>query len=89
MVRRHGTLPKTWLAVGRDQWQAHHLVSMTLLEILTVHGNLCLALKHPKNYGPSRRVIEHVLNELEIILDMANVPIPEGGWRADGPRETS
>lgn len=31
-------------------------VSASLLTWITVHGNLCLALRHPQNRGPSRKL---------------------------------
>jgi hypothetical protein len=31
-------------------------VKANLLTWITVHGNLCLALRHPQNQGPSRKV---------------------------------
>lgn len=42
-------------------------VEATLLDWMTVHGNLCLALRHPQNSGPSRATVVkmiHVLGKL-------------------------
>ncbi len=35
-----------------------------LMTWLTVHGNLSLALRHPGNVGPSRKVVEVFLEQL-------------------------
>jgi hypothetical protein len=36
----------------------------TGLTWMAVHGNLCLALRHPANSGPSRKLIENFVRQL-------------------------
>lgn len=43
-----------------------------LLTWMAVHGNLCLALRHPQNRGPSRSVI------LEFLTDLSNLIVERG-----------
>lgn len=43
-------------------------VVATLHEWLTVHGNLCLALRHPENTGPSRVLIVGMIYRIGKIL---------------------
>lgn len=31
---------------------------------MAIHGNLCLALRHPSNTGPSRLLVKEFLNQL-------------------------
>ena len=35
---------------------------------MTVHGNLCLGLRHPNNTGPSRKIVENFVEALEAML---------------------
>jgi len=51
-------------------------VEANLLTWLTVHGNLCLALRHPQNRGESRRyavafvkVLGRMLVDLDVITE--------------------
>jgi len=39
-------------------------VTTNLLTWLAIHGNLCLALRHPKNSGPTRQYIIKFVKEL-------------------------
>lgn len=36
-----------------------------MINWMAIHGNLSLALRHPKNYGPSRALVETILKILE------------------------
>ena len=40
---------------------------------LAVHGNLCLSLRHPRNTGPSRKMVEHMVYAIEQALLVAGV----------------
>ena len=46
--------------------RAHYLVKVeaTAFEWMTVHGNLCLALRHPQNRGPSREACMNIVRKL-------------------------
>lgn len=39
-------------------------ITASLLTWITVHGNLCLALRHPQNRGPSRKLAVEFVKEL-------------------------
>jgi len=41
---------------------------MSALHLLIVHGNICLGLRHPDNYGPSRELALEFVNYAENIL---------------------
>jgi hypothetical protein len=40
----------------------------TLLEWLAIHGNLCLALRHPQNQGDSRALLVGFVHRLSKLL---------------------
>jgi hypothetical protein len=40
---------------------------------LALHGNLCLALRHPENHGHSRALVEQLVEDLEALLEGAGV----------------
>jgi hypothetical protein len=44
------------------------LPNWSALEILAVHGNLCLALRHPENIGACRRLVIEAVHALEAVL---------------------
>jgi len=44
--------------------QTKTTVTTNLLTWLTIHGNLCLALRHPENQGPSREYIVNFVKNL-------------------------
>lgn len=52
-------------------------LTLTQVEILTILGNLILALKHPDNEGPSSYMARHVATELAEILIKSKFDIPE------------
>jgi len=43
-------------------------VTADLLTWLTIHGNLCLALRHPQNRGPSRQFVVNFVKRLGQML---------------------
>jgi len=51
-----------WMLLTQSQ------VTANLLTWLTVHGNLCLALRHPQNQGPSRRFVVDFVKQLGELL---------------------
>lgn len=66
-------------------------VELPLIAWLAIHGNLCLALRHPQNRGPSRLtcidalerlaelIIEHGLMTREEMAEAHRVEQQEGG----------
>lgn len=46
----------------------HVIVDGTLLDWMTVHGNLCLALRHPQNKGESRALVVSMVYKLGTLL---------------------
>lgn len=43
-------------------------VTATLLQWMTVHGYLCLALRHPQVNGPSRALALDFVEQLSVLL---------------------
>jgi hypothetical protein len=43
-------------------------LTATLLEWMTLHGNLCLGLRHPENQGPSREFAIRVRDRIAALL---------------------
>jgi hypothetical protein len=48
-------------------------LELPMLTLTTIHGNLCLALRHPENTGPAREIAEEVLASLEEVFLRAGV----------------
>ena len=47
---------------------SHVSVEASVLTWMTVHGNLCLALRHPSNQGESRRVALAMIDQISTLL---------------------
>ena len=45
-------------------WRKHVTLELSLLTVMAVHGNLCLALRHPANRGPSTRLVVALVRQL-------------------------
>jgi len=45
-------------------WKSQAQVNAPMFIWLAVHGNLCLALRHPENRGPSRPYVEQFVKQL-------------------------
>ena len=43
-------------------------VEADLFTWMSVHGNLQLALRHPENQGPSRKIVENFVEALAAVL---------------------
>ncbi len=61
-----------WTRSG-EGFLTHLRVELTALQMLTVHGNLCLALRHPENLGSSRRFCIEAVHALEKVLQEEGV----------------
>jgi len=74
-------------------WMQRITLELNLLTIMALHGNLCLALRHPANRGPSTHLVAAVVRQLgEVLLargaltaaelaDVYAVEAEEGGCR--------
>jgi len=49
-------------------WMQHVTRELNLLTIMAIHGNLCLALRHPANRGPSTQLVAAVVRQLGEVL---------------------
>lgn len=56
------------MMVDASKAMENRTVDGTLLEWLTVHGNLCLALRHPQNDGPSRATVVSMIHRIGKLL---------------------
>lgn len=54
--------------MNADQLHRRVTVDLDLLSVLTTHGCLCLALRHPGYQGPSREIAINMVNALSNIL---------------------
>lgn len=51
-----------------DRANVEHTVAASLLQWMTVHGYLCLALRHPGATGPSRNLAVDFVEQLGELL---------------------
>jgi len=49
---------------AKKQVSTYNSIMTNQLTWLAVHGNICLALRHPQNKGASRRLVEKFVKEL-------------------------
>jgi len=49
-------------------WRQRVTLDLNLLTIMAIHGNLCLALRHPANSGPSTQLVAAVVRQLGEVL---------------------
>lgn len=74
-------------------WRQHVTLELNVLTVMAIHGNLCLALRHPANRGPSTRLVAAVVHQLGELLvargaltaaelaEVYAVETEEGGFR--------
>jgi hypothetical protein len=60
--------PKGLAAPTPEFWTQPVQLELSLLTAMAMHGNLCLALRHPQNNGHSRPVITAAIRALGDIL---------------------
>ncbi len=60
-----------WTRQDAARWMT--LPPLRAIVLLALHGNLCLALRHPANIGPSRRLVIEMVHELERVLGAAGL----------------
>ncbi len=53
------------VSVDPKFWKQKVVIETDLLMVLSIHGNLCLALRHPQNRGPARALILNFIRILE------------------------
>ena len=41
---------------------------LSILDLIAIHGNICLGLRHPDNTGPTRQIAETVIDTIEQIF---------------------
>jgi len=49
---------------AKKQINTYNSITTNQLTWLAVHGNICLALRHPQNIGASRPLVEKFVKEL-------------------------
>lgn len=57
-------------------WLREVLIKVNVLTLMAVHGNLCLALRHPRNLGESRDLVLNFCKQIgeELVLLGAMTP---------------
>lgn len=54
--------------LSNQELEQQVIVTLPVLYWMAVHGNLCLALRHPQNNGPSRASVIHSIELIESVL---------------------
>lgn len=44
-------------------WNARVDINIRVIQLLAIHGSLCLALRHPENAGQSRELVEDAVRK--------------------------
>ena len=55
----------SWL---RENAERRVCLEFKILDLVAIHGNLCLGLRHPDNTGPLRQIAENVIDTIEKIF---------------------
>jgi hypothetical protein len=58
-------------------WKQHIHLSISYLDLMAMHGALCLALRHPQFTGPTRAMIVTAVKEIGKGLVNAGILTPE------------
>ncbi len=83
-------MPAEWAEPGlQERLLIPVQVTLAIIDLLVLHGNLRLALTHPKNRGASTRRAMMLLGRFEQIFHDYGLPEPPGGWRAVEPNGQS
>ncbi len=63
-------------SVNPQFWLREVLIKVNVLTLLAVHGNLCLALRHPQNTGETRDLVLNFCKQIgeELVLLGALTP---------------
>ncbi len=51
-------------------------IEFSMLGVLSIHGNLCLALRHPQNAGASRQIVVDIIQHLAAIIVARGIMTP-------------
>jgi hypothetical protein len=43
-------------------------LDLSILDLIAIHGNICLGLRHPDNTGPTRQIAANVVDIIEQIF---------------------
>jgi hypothetical protein len=54
-----------WLSPNSDR---RVCLDLSILDLIAIHGNICLGLRHPDNTGPLRQIAEGVIDTIEQIF---------------------
>lgn len=54
--------------LSNEEFEKHISIQLPAISWLAVHGNLCLALRHPENIGPSRTLAKSAILTIEAAL---------------------
>ena len=49
-------------------------INFKILDLLAIHGNICLGLRHPDNIGTTRQVAYNVVKTIERIFKETGMP---------------
>lgn len=52
------------------------VIEFNMLGVLSIHGNLCLALRHPQNAGMSRQTVLEIVQRLSAIIVERGIMTP-------------
>jgi hypothetical protein len=61
------------------------VLDLPIFAALGVHASLVQYAKNPSLPAPHRKVLEHVMDEMEAGFAKAGLPTPSQGWRGDAP----
>jgi hypothetical protein len=51
-----------------DKLRERIAIEFSMIEVLSIHGNLCLALRHPQNAGAARQTALDIVAHLSKII---------------------
>ena len=52
----------------RENGERRVYLNLSIHDLLAIHGNICLGLRHPDNTGPTRKIAENVISTIEKIF---------------------
>ena len=55
----------SWLKINA---QKRVCLDFSILDLVAIHGNICLGLRHPDNTGPLRQIAANVIDTIEQIF---------------------
>ena len=58
----------------RENGERRVYLNLSIHDLLAIHGNLCLGLRHPDNTGPTRQIAYNVVQTIEKIFKETGMP---------------